>query len=320
MQGSAPHVHRSVSVVVPVYGGAKSLAELVRRLKPVLGSLTSRFEIILINDASPDDSWAVISELAAGDPQVRGVDLMRNGGQHNALLAGIREASYDITVTMDDDLQNPPEEIPRLLDALVDGIDVVYGTPAEEQHGLMRNAASRLTKLALSQAMSSEASRHVSAFRAFRTDLRRAFADYSSPYVSIDVLLSWGTTNFTHVVVRQDARSIGSSGYSLPKLISHAMNMITGFSARPLQLASYLGFGFTALGGLILVFVLVRFALFGSSVPGFTFLASAVAMFSGIQLFALGVLGEYLARVHMRTLGRPGFVVAKRTDSPHVPS
>src|SRR5205807_2034684 len=147
-------------------------------------------------------------------------------------------------VTIDDDLQNPPEEIPKLLALLSEGYDVVYGTPQNQQHGLLRDLASLITKMILQGAMGAATARKVSAFRAFRTRLRQAFADYRSPYVSIDVLLTWGTTRFGAVTVRHDAREIGRSNYTVGKLIIHALNMVTGFSVLPLQLAGLLGFFF----------------------------------------------------------------------------
>jgi glycosyltransferase involved in cell wall biosynthesis len=299
----------SLSVIVPVYNGALSLPLLAERLYPVLSALTDHFELILVNDGSRDNSWDVICQIAADRPWVRGIDLMRNYGQHNALLCGIRAAQYDTIVTMDDDLQNPPEEIPKLLRMLSEGIDVVYGTPERERHGLWRDMASQLTKLALQGTMGAKTARQVSAFRAFRTRLREAFGQYQSPFVSIDVLLTWGASRFAAVPVRHDPRLAGRSNYTFAKLLVHALDMTTGFSTRPLQLASLIGFAFTGFGLAVLLYVIGRYLLEGSSVSGFPFLASVVAIFSGAQLFALGIIGEYLARMHTRSLGRPSSVV-----------
>jgi undecaprenyl-phosphate 4-deoxy-4-formamido-L-arabinose transferase len=257
----------------------------------------------------------VICQLAQEHDCVRGVNLMRNYGQHNALLCGIRAAEHEVVVTMDDDLQNPPEEIPRLLDKLAEGYDVVYGTPEKEQHGLWRDMASVITKLALQSAMGVSIARNVGAFRVFRTQLREAFASYQSPFVSIDVLLTWGTTRFAAIPVRHDIRKEGLSNYTFRKLVTHALNMITGFSVVPLQLASFTGFVFTCFGLVVLVYVIGRYLLLGSSVPGFAFLASIIAIFSGAQLFALGIIGEYLARMHQRTMERPVYTVRSTTET-----
>jgi undecaprenyl-phosphate 4-deoxy-4-formamido-L-arabinose transferase len=300
---------RSLSVVVPVYNSEGSLRLLVERLEPVLARLACEYELILVNDGSRDGSWSVVRDLARAHTWIRGFDLMRNYGQHNALLCGIRAAHGTVVVTMDDDLQHPPEEIEKLLEALSRGPDVVYGTPASENHGFLRDLASQATKLALQKSIGAETARKVSAFRAFRTSLRAAFADYRNQYVSLDVLLTWATTRFTSVVVRHDPRTIGQSHYTLRKLVTHALNMVTGFSTVPLQVASVVGFACTLLGMAILMYVLWTKFVHGSPVQGFTFLASMVAIFSGAQLFALGVVGEYLARMHFRMMDQPCYAV-----------
>lgn len=302
---------REISVVVPVYNSAEGLGVLVGRLEPVLEAHADRFELILVNDGSRDHSWKVVQELVAAKSWVRGIDLMRNFGQHNAVLCGVREARFPVTVTMDDDLQHPPEAIPSLLEKLGEGWDVVYGTPRDKQHGFLRNVATSLTKLALRSTMGA-AARDVSAFRAFRTGLRDAFNAFVGPFVSVDVLLTWATVRFTSVPVSIDQRQFGKTNYSFRALVAHAMNMMTGFSALPLQVASIVGFAAVVLGFLVLFWVIGRYLVEGSSVPGFPFLASIIAIFSGVQLFALGIFGEYLARMHFRLLEKPTFVVRER--------
>ena len=302
-----------ISIVIPVYQAAGSLPELHRRLVAVFGPSESAVEIILVEDGGGDDSWAVIQGLAAADARVRGFRMSRNYGQHNALLCGIRAARGEVIVTLDDDLQHPPEALPRLLARLDEGCDVVYGPPELEQHGLLRNLASRITKWALEGAMGAANARQVSALRVFRTALRAAFADYRSPTVNIDVLLTWATTRFAALPVPHAPRLQGASGYTPRKLVRHALNMLTGFSTRPLQLASLMGFAFALFGLLILAYVLLRWLLHGSAVPGFAFLASIIAIFSGAQLLALGIIGEYLARMHARTMERPPYVVRDNT-------
>ncbi len=302
-----------VSAVVPVYNSEATLEALCERLIAVLVPLTSRLEILLVNDGSRDGSWLAIEKLTAKLPQVRGLDLMRNYGQHNALLAGIRAAKGDLILTLDDDLQNPPEEAPKLLARLDEGVDVVYGCPEKARHGFFRNVASSLTKLVLQEAMGAEIARKVSTFRVFRSLLRGAFSDYRSPFLSIDVLLSWATSRFAAVDVRHEARSLGASQYSFRKLVLHALNMMTGFTTWPLRLASVGGFALTFLGVGLFAFVLIRYAIQGGSVPGFPFLAATMSFFAGAQLFALGLIGEYLSRVHFRLMERPTYAVRRRT-------
>jgi undecaprenyl-phosphate 4-deoxy-4-formamido-L-arabinose transferase len=282
---------------------------LVERLHPVLEDTLAPYELVLVNDGSRDQSWQTVCALAEQHEWVRGINLMRNYGQHNALLCGIRAARYETIVTMDDDLQHPPEEIPHLLQKLDEGHDVVYGTPAQEQHGFLRDLASRVTKMALQSTMGAETARHVSAFRVFRTKLREAFSTYRSPFVSIDVLLTWGTTRFAAIQVQHNIRLAGASNYTVRKLITHALNMMTGFSTWPLQLASVTGFAFTLFGMAVFLYVVGRYFANGGSVAGFPFLASIIAIFSGAQLFALGIIGEYLARMHFRSMERPSYAV-----------
>ena len=311
----AAHDHplaAGVSAVVPVYNSEASLPDLAAALMQQLSGLSQAFEVLLVNDGSSDRSWEVIRELTKTHRAIRGLDLMQNYGQHNALLCGIRAARYGIVLTLDDDLQNPPEEIPKLLAKLAEGYDVVYGTAEKGQHGFWRNVAAQITKLTLQSALGADTARKVSAFRAFRTQLRDAFTGYQSPFVSVDVLLTWGTKRFGSVAVRQDQRWKGQSQYTLRKLITHAINMMTGFSVVPLQLATLTGFVFSFIGVVLFAYVLGRYLIHGAVVPGFAFLASAIAIFSGAQLFALGIMGEYLARMHFRMMDRPPYVVRGR--------
>lgn len=299
----------TVSAVIPVFNSAQSLEALHRELSRVLGELAVAYEIIFVEDCGSDNSWQVIESICSDDKLTRGIRLSRNYGQHNALLCGIREAQHDIIVTLDDDLQNPPSEIPRMLDRLGEKYDVVYGAPETQQHGLFRNLASILTKKVLQSVMGAEAARNASAFRLFRTRLRDSFSDFRGPFVSIDVLLTWGTSRFTSLQVKHQPRVHGASNYNFRKLLLHAIDLATGFSALPLRLASILGFTFTLFGFGVFIWVVGRYFVLGTSIPGFPFLASIIAIFSGAQLFALGIFGEYLARIHFRTMDRPSYSV-----------
>ena len=304
-----------LSVIIPVFNSESILGLLMKRLIPILEAEADRKEVILINDGSRDRSWDIIRQLAQEYPDVRGIHLMRNYGQHNALLAGIRQARYDTIITMDDDLQNLPEEIPKLLGKLQEGYDVVYGIPESSVSGLRRALASRVTKLVLKHAMGAEIASQVTAFRAIRAHVREAFASYDAPFVSIDVLLTWGATSFGAVRTRFDRRRIGTSHYTWRRLVTHALNLVTGFNVWPLQFASVLGLGCTLFGLLLLIYVLGRYVLEGGSVPGFPFLACIISIFSGAQLFTLGIMGEYLSRMHFRSMGQPAYVVRSTTAS-----
>lgn len=303
------------SVVIPVYNSQASLPALIQQLVKVMPDISSEHEIILVNDGSRDQSWQKIQELCAEYSCIRAFDLMRNYGQHNALLCGIHQARYQIIVTMDDDLQHLTEEISKLLSKLDEGYDVVYGTPDTEKHNLWRNLTSKVIKAILKKAMKVETAQKVSAFRAFRSEIRQAFSNYQGSFVSIDVLLSWGTTRFSHVTVAHNKRQFGTSTYTLRKLLTHAFTLITGFSILPLQLASILGFISMLFGFIILIYVVIRYFNSGGSVPGFTFLASTIAIFSGVQLFAIGIIGEYLGRLFTRSLDHPTYTIRSEVDS-----
>lgn len=303
-----------MTVVIPAYNSEQTIASVVDQAREVLAAERLECEFVIIDDASRDRTWPVIQDLARKHGDVRALHFRRNFGQHNALLAGIRAARGELIVTLDDDLQHPPAEIPKLLRDLDGGADVVYGFPEKLPHSLTRNLLSAMTKVALQKAMGADTARHHSGFRLFRTSLRDAFAHYDGAYVNLDVLLTWGTTRFSWVSVEHRPRAVGQSNYTVGKLFNHALTLITGFSTVPLRAASIIGLLFTLLGAALLAFVVGRFLIQGRSVPGFAFLASAISIFSGVQLFALGIMGEYLARIHTRTLGRPAYVVAETTD------
>jgi glycosyltransferase involved in cell wall biosynthesis len=310
-----PSLPASLSVVVPVYNAIGTLEALAQRLLEVLSASGHRFEIILVNDGSRDRSWTIVTELAAVHPQVTGIDLMRNYGQHNALLCGIRAARHDVIVTIDDDLQQSPEDILRLVARLEGGdVDVVYGTPITQQHGLWRNVASVMTKAALKSVLGADVAPLVSTFRAFRAQLRDAFERYQGPLVSIDVLLSWATSRFAAVPVARSPRPVGRSSYNFRSLVRHTLNLVTGFSVLPLQIATVVGFACMLFGLGVLGFVTIRTLLQGSVVAGFPFLVSVVTIFSGAQLFALGIMGEYLGRMHLRTMDRPPYAIRHRIE------
>ncbi len=303
-----------ISIVVPVYNSEKSLDELASRLSNVLPNLSSTYELILVNDGSEDASWKVIGELTKQYPWIHGLNMMRNYGQHNALLCGIRAARFTVTVTMDDDMQHPPEEIHKLIAKLDEGYDVVYGSPKKMPHSWWRNAFSFLIKRFLAIAMGVKTGRDVSAFRVFRTYLREAFIEYRNPNVVIDVLLSWGTTRFAASPVDEMPRQAGRSNYNFLRLFQYTMVVLTGFSTVPLRIASLVGFLFTFIGFAIFIYVIAVYFLVGS-VPGFPFLTSIIAIFSGVQIFTLGIIGEYLARIFDRSMDRPPYVIHETAQS-----
>ncbi|MER7006897.1 glycosyltransferase family 2 protein [Dactylosporangium sp. NPDC000555] len=306
----------SVSVVVPCYRSAVILPTLVERLNAVLPDIHPEHEVILVVD-STDETWDAARRLAAEFGHVQAIRMARNYGQHNALIAGIRAASGERIITMDDDLQHPPEELPKLVAALTDDLDVVYAVPETDEHGLLRNLTSWGAKsLVMGRTMGIPNADVLGALRIFRTFLRAGFGQVSGPHVSVDIVLSWTTTRVGSVTVRMDRRAEGRSGFTLRSLNRHAINMILGYSTKPLRLVTYLGL-LIGVGGLLLTARLVWLYFIGDTkVAGFTTLASLVAVFSSAQLIGIGVLGEYLGRVHAHGMGRPTYVIRERVARP----
>jgi glycosyltransferase involved in cell wall biosynthesis len=298
-----------VSVVVPCYRSARTLPSLIGRLATALSVAAIGYEVVLVVDGSPDDTWEVAAELARERPEVRAIRLARNYGQHNATIAGVRAARHEVIVTMDDDLQHPPEEIPRLLAALTDEVDLVYGHPRDEEHGFLRNLSSQVFKFGLSGPLGVRNARSLSAFRAFRAFLRSGLDDVTGPFVCIDVFLSWCTTRIQDVEVRMDHRGEGRSGYTLRTLLRQAVNVVVAYSSTPLRFVSYLGLLVGGFGACLLGLVLWSYFAGRTSVAGFTSVASMIALFSSAQMLGIGILGEYLGRLHSGGMGRPTYVV-----------
>lgn len=303
-------MNQNISVVIPVYNSESILPKLIARLKKSLQNICSNYEILLINDGSQDKSWDSIQKITDENKQVRGVNLRRNYGQHNALLCGIRLAKYDVIITMDDDLQHPPEEIHKLVEKLNEGYDVVYGIPEKLVHSTWRNFSSRFTKRFLGKILGVEGIKYISAFRAFKKEIRTAFDQFDSPNVIIDALLRWGTEKFGTVEVNEQTRMVGHSNYDLFKLVKFTMLVLTGFSTIPLRFVSLIGFFLTLFGIGVLIFVMIKGFLDGD-LPGFPFLASIISIFSGAQLFGLGIFGEYLARIFNRSMRVPTYIIGE---------
>jgi len=291
------------------------LPELTARLGAVLPRFAESFEIILVVDGSPDDTWDVARGLATSSGTVRALRLARNYGQSNALIAGVRAAKHEVIVTMDDDLQHAPEELPKLFGALTEDLDLVYGVAEEEEHAFGRSLASRLVKRGLSGVVGVENAKVLSALRVFRSHLVAGFDQVSGPDVSVDVVLSWTTTRVTSVTVRMDQRTHGRSNYTFRSLVKHAINMIMGYSTKPLRFVTGLGILIGIAGFALFVRVLWLYFTHETTVAGFTSVASMVAIFASAQMLAIGVLGEYVGRIHSHGMGRPTYVIRDSTGN-----
>lgn len=315
MTGHSPSVDEQdsrgcpfVSVVIPVYRSAGTLEDLVTRLVSVLDRLRFDFEIVLVEDGSPDNSWEVLKHVQLVHPsRLVTIQLMRNFGQPNALMCGFRHARGRYIVTMDDDLQNPPEEIPKLINAIAaSGLDLVYGHYDEKQHEYWRNLGSRLVNFFYRLVFRSN--RTTTSFRIMRRQIVESILTYDLNFTYIDGLLAWNTQRIGEVVVEHHPRSAGRSGYSGSKLFVLALNLFTNFSLLPLQVASGLGL-LVACGGFLCAFYyLVRYLVVGINVPGYASIIITVLVLGGVQLLSLGILGEYLGRLHLNVNRKPQYV------------
>lgn len=297
-----------VSVVIPVYNSARFLPNLVARLMSVLQTETPQFEIILVDDGSTDESWDVLSELWTRYPShVMAIQLMRNYGQHNALMCGFRQARGQYIVTMDDDLQNPPEEIPKLLSAIRrSGVDLVYGVYTQKKHAAWRNVGSALVRRFYKMVL--KVSIEPTSFRIIKSKLLKSILSYNKNFTYVDGLLTWNTQRIEATLVEHHARLNGRSGYSISRLVVLSLNLFTNFSLLPLQLVSVWGM-FVAVAGLLFGgYFLVQSLLSNIAVSGYASIIVAIMVLGGTQLLALGMIGEYLGRVHLNVNRKPQYV------------
>ncbi len=225
---------RGISVVVPAFNSSRTLPILTQRIFATMNDIGGEFELILVNDGSSDNTWEVIVDLASKYHRITGFNLSKNFGQHNALLCGVRSAGFDTCVTLDDDLQHPPEEIPKLIKKLGQGFDIIYGVPRTLNHGLIRNFVSTMIRWLGQTLFRIRRGKILSAFRAFRTSLRSSFKDFQGPYVSIDPMLGWNTDRIGYVEIRHDVRHSEKSNYTLLKLFKLSLVMFITFNCRSL--------------------------------------------------------------------------------------
>lgn len=299
-----------ISVVIPCYKTGTRVSELVNQISVSLEPFSENsYEIIMVVDGSPDNTWSLVSEQALEKPFVRGINLMRNYGQHSALLAGVRASRGEIIVTIDDDLQHSANDIPTLISALSDDVDIVYGLSIEEEHNLFRNFASRAYKRFVGALLRAEGAKIAGAFRAFKRDVTPTYEGHDDLYAPLDVMLSWYSSKSIGVPVTMSKRIDGNSNYTVRGLIRHAANAITGYSIAPLRIVSFLGVLTFVISLIILAVTVTQYFLGNITVAGFPTLAIMISMFAGINLLSLGIIGEYLGRLHMRSMGRPRYIV-----------
>jgi undecaprenyl-phosphate 4-deoxy-4-formamido-L-arabinose transferase len=296
-----------LSVVIPVYNSAATLPALVERLVSALEHLNRSFEIVFVDDGSADTSFAVLMALRERYPRhIIAIQLMRNFGQHNALMCGLRHARGSYLITMDDDLQNPPEEIPKLVEKIEhDRLDLVYASYDSKQHNRWRNSGSNTILFFYRTVFGSTIS--PTSFRIMRRELAESIFSYNLNFTYLDGLLAWNTQRIATVTTKHEPRRSGRSGYSIAKLLMLALNLFTNFSLLPLQLVSAVGLMAASVGIATGLYFLAQYFLSHISVPGYASTIIAILVLGGIQLLAIGIMGEYLGRVHLNINRKPQY-------------
>jgi glycosyltransferase involved in cell wall biosynthesis len=300
------------TVIIPVYSDGRHLSELVNRLDAVFASHSEDLpEIIFVDDCGSPKSWHIITDLCKSRSNTLGIELMRNFGQHNALMCGFQHSHGDIVVTMDDDLQHGPESVPLLLNILRNNeADLVYGVYDTKKHSLRRNIGSRVVNWFYRLVFSLPNS--LTSFRAIDRKLVQAILRYDFNFTFIDGLLAWNTRKIATAIVPHFHRADGKSSYSLTKLLTLAMNMLTNFSLLPLQIVSLVGFIASAGGISLGLFYLTRAIFSEITVPGYASTIIAVLVLGGLQLLSLGIMGEYIGRLHLNINRKPQFTIRNR--------
>jgi undecaprenyl-phosphate 4-deoxy-4-formamido-L-arabinose transferase len=312
--------HLALSIVIPVYNGASSIAELVGALGDL--SIAGGHEIVLVNDGSADDSLEICRGLVAkARVPITLVSLARNYGEHNAVLAGLRYTSGAHVITMDDDLQNPPEEVERLLAfAQGSGKEVIYTYYDDKRHAAWRNLASRFTNRVADFVLEKPRGFYLSSFRCMTAFVVREVIRYEGPFPYVDGLILQVTQDIDRLQVRHLPRAAGRSNYTMRRLLRLWMSMFVNFSVMPLRVSTIAGFVLSALGAIGGAMAVAE-ALFSSPPPGWASLFSAVLLLSGVQLVILGIVGEYLGRLYLTANRKPQSIIKEvRCSEPSLPA
>lgn len=299
------------SIIIPVYNAEKSLVELYERIKAVFEDLVKQeFELILVNDSSRDNSWRVMVGLHERDHRVKIVNLSKNFGQHAALLCGLKYFSGDYVIMLDDDMQHPPEEIPRLIKALEDNpeIDAVFGNYSSSKHSWYRNFGSSMINYIGKIISKRNTDIKVTSFRILRSALAHRIAEIDIQQPRIGSLIMYSTNRVMAVEVMHQPRAYGRSGYKLSRLFRDFISIIIGNSVLPLKLISSFGVILSILSMITTIYYVLRYAIYGVSVVGWTSLIVAITFFSGFILFTLGIIGEYLIRILMEAKKMPVYI------------
>lgn len=294
------------SIIIPAYNSEKTIGVLVHNISEVFKN--EKYEIVIINDSSRDSTSSVCKALVEENKNITFLELSKNFGQHNAIIAGFNYVSGEYIVTMDDDLQNPPEEIFKLIEKLNEGYDVVYGKYVEKKHSAARNWGSKVNDIMAKTMIKKPNEIYFSSFRVMKRYVVDEIIKYDGPYSYIDGLILRITRNMAMAEVKHNERKVGKSNYNIFKLLALWMNGFTSFSIIPLRAATFSGFVFSFIGFIFILFLLIM--KFISNVQlGWTSIMVSIVFFCGIQLISIGLLGEYIGRIFMSINKSPQFIV-----------
>jgi len=302
------------SVVIPVYNSERIVADTVARTRAFFESRKLRFELILVNDGSLDGSWRVISGLARADKRVKAINLLRNYGQHAANLCGFRHASGDWLVTMDDDLQNPPEEIVHLIGKAAEGHDLVLGRFRSKQHASYRRLGSKFVNWLNGRIFPKPEGLVLSNFRLLHKDVVQRICEYQSPFPYIPGLALMFCHSPANVEVEHHPRRIGSSSYGFVRIAKLVATLLFNYSSFPLRFVMGLGLLVSIVSFLLGLAVLIKGALYGSAVAGWTTLVVLLAFFNGMLMLMVGMIGEYTVRLLAQASGGSPYQVKELVD------
>ena len=300
-----------LSVVVPVYRSAEGLPLLLERLRQDLSKSFASWEAVLVNDGSPDDSWQILEGLVGRYPFLVAVDLRRNRGQDNALMAGLRLSRGEVVVIMDDDLQHDPRDVPRLVARVREGWDVCFADFGSKQQAWWKNLGSAFNGWVARAVIDKPRDVYLSPFKAVSRGVVDEVIRYDGPYPYVDGLILSVTSRFARIDATHHARSVGSSNYDLVRSVAVWLKLATGFSVRPLRLASFAGLGTSLLAFLFGLFLIVRWFLVHGEVEGWTSILVVVSFLGGLQLFGVGIVGEYVGRAYLNINRKPQYTVRK---------
>jgi undecaprenyl-phosphate 4-deoxy-4-formamido-L-arabinose transferase len=302
-----------LSFVIPCYCSEKTISSVVFELVHTLNEKQiNNYEIILVNDESPDDTLKVLINLTQKNKKIKVINLSRNFGQHGAIMAGLNFINGDIVTCLDDDGQTPANEIFKLIDKIKDGYDVVFAKYKEKKHSSFRNFGSHINNIMASYLINKPKNLTISSFFSCRRFVVEEIKKYTNPYPYVSGLLIRSSNNITNIIVNHNPRLIGKSNYSFLKLVQLWFNGFTAFSVKPLRIATFSGFIFAFIGFFYAIFTIINKLFNPNAIMGYSSLMAALLFIGGVLMLMLGLIGEYLGRIYISLNHSPQFVIKEK--------